>query len=37
MPASAVSQWKAIAKQKVYPSFEKQYGSSLLTDLGQAG
>ena len=37
MPASVVSQWTAIAKQKVYPAFEKQYGSSLLTDLGQAG
>jgi tripartite ATP-independent transporter DctP family solute receptor len=37
MPASVVSQWKAIAKQKVYPAFEKQYGSSLLSDLGQAG
>jgi tripartite ATP-independent transporter DctP family solute receptor len=37
MPASVVSQWKAIAKQKVYPAFQKQYGSTLLTDLGQAG
>jgi tripartite ATP-independent transporter DctP family solute receptor len=37
MPASVVSQWTAIAKQKVYPSFEKQYGSTLLADLGQAG
>jgi tripartite ATP-independent transporter DctP family solute receptor len=37
MPASVVSQWTAIAKQKVYPAFEKQYGSTLLTDLGQAG
>jgi len=37
MPASVVSQWKAIAKQKVYPAFEKQYGSTLLTDLGQNG
>jgi tripartite ATP-independent transporter DctP family solute receptor len=37
MPASVVSQWDKIAQQKVYPAFEKQYGSSLLADLGKAG